>query len=58
MQEAIAWICIDQDLRFFIAWLGHDELSPKADFRIVLGSMTDPLDRIRLVTANFLILIL
>ena len=39
MQEAITWICVHQDLRYFIAWLGHNELSPKADFRTVLGSM-------------------
>ena len=55
MQEAIAWICIDQDLRCFIVWLGHNEFSLKADFRIVLGSLTGLLDRIRLVTANFMI---
>ena len=40
MQEAITWICVHQDLRCFIARLGHNELSPKADFRTVLGSMT------------------
>ena len=40
MQEAITWICVHQDLRYFIARLGHNELSPKADFRTVLGSMT------------------
>ena len=31
MQEAIKWICIDQDLRRYIVWLGHNEFSPKAD---------------------------
>ena len=40
MQEAITWICVDQDLRRYIAWLGHNEFRPKADFRIVLGSLT------------------
>ena len=45
------WICIDQDLRHYIAWLGHNEFSPKADFRIVLVSLTGLLDRIRWVTA-------
>ena len=54
MQEAITWICVDQDLRHHIAWLGHNEWSPKADFRIVLGSLTGLLDRIRCVTAIFL----
>ena len=56
MQEAITWICVDQDLRPYIAWLGHNKFSPKADFRIVLGSLTGVLaDRIRWVTVNFLI---
>ena len=40
MQEAITLICIDQDLRRYIAWLGHNKLSPKAAFRKVLGSLT------------------
>ena len=40
MQEAITLICVDQDLRRYIAWLGHNKLSPKADFRKVLGSLT------------------
>ena len=31
MQEAITLICVDQDLRRYIAWLGHNKLSPKAD---------------------------
>ena len=31
MQEAITLICVDQDLRPYIAWLGHNKLSPKAD---------------------------
>ena len=30
MQEAITLICVDQDLRPYIVWLGH-KLSPKAD---------------------------
>ena len=56
MQEAIIWICVDQDLRHYIAWLGHNEFRPKADFRIVLGGFTSFLvDRIRWVIANFLI---
>ena len=36
MQEAIIWICVDQDLRHYISWLGDNEFRPKADFRIVL----------------------
>ena len=40
MQEAITLICIDQYLRCYIAWLGHNKLSPKADFRKVLDSLT------------------
>ena len=32
----ITWIYIDQDLRRYIVWLGHNELSSKADLRIVL----------------------
>ena len=28
MQEAITWICVDQDLRHYIAWLGHNEFRP------------------------------
>ena len=43
----ITWIYIDQDLRRYIVWFGHNEFSPKADFRIVLGSLTGLLDRIR-----------
>ena len=31
MEEAITSSCVDQDLRHYIAWLGHDKLSPKAD---------------------------
>ena len=53
MQDSITRIYIDQDLRRYIAWLGHNEFSPKADFRIVLGSLTGLLDRIPRVTANF-----
>ena len=55
MQDAITWIYIDQDLRRHIAWFGHNEFSPKADFKIVLGSLTGLLDRIRWVTAKFVI---
>ena len=55
MQEAIIWICIGQDLRRYIAWLGHNKFSLKADFRIVLGSLTSLLDRITWVTAKFMI---
>ena len=40
MQEAFTLICVDQDLRRYIAWLGHNKLSPNADFRKVLGSLT------------------
>ena len=40
MQDAITWIYIDQDIRRYITWFGHNELSPKADLRIVLGSLT------------------
>ena len=36
MQDAITWIYIDQDLSRYITWFGHNEFSPKADFRIVL----------------------
>ena len=50
MQEAINWICVDQDLKHYIAWLGHNDFSPKADFRIVLGSLTSLLHRIKWVT--------
>ena len=39
MQETITWICVDQDRRHYIAWLGHNEFRPTADFRIVLGSL-------------------
>ena len=39
MQAAITWIYIDQDLRRHIAWFAHNEFSPKADFRIVLGNL-------------------
>ena len=46
MQEAITWICVDQDLKRYIAWLGHNDFSPNADFRIVLGSLTSLLHRI------------
>ena len=35
MQDSITRIYIDQDLRQYIAWLGHNEFSPQADFRIV-----------------------
>ena len=28
MQEAITWICVDQDLKRYIAWLGHNDLAP------------------------------
>ena len=35
MQDFITRIYIDQDLRQYIAWLGHNEFSPRADFRIV-----------------------
>ena len=52
MQDAITWIYIDQDLRRHITWFGHNELSPKADFRIVLGRLTGLLDGI---TTNFVI---
>ena len=31
MQEAITWICVDQDIRRYIAWLSHNKLRPKAD---------------------------
>ena len=31
MQEAITLICADQNLRGYIAWLGHSKLSPTAD---------------------------
>ena len=31
MQEVITLICIDQDLRCHIVWLGHNELNPTAD---------------------------
>ena len=31
MQEAITLICVDQDLRCYIAWLGHNKLGSKAD---------------------------
>ena len=56
MQEALTRICVDQDLRRFIAWLGHNEFNPEDDFRIVLGNLTGLLvDRIRWVTTNFLI---
>ena len=55
MQETITWICVDQDLKRYIAWLGHNDFSPKADFRIVLGSLTSLLHRIKWVTANFVI---
>ena len=55
MQDSITRIYIDQDLRRYIVWLDHNEFSPKADFRIVLGSLTGLLDRIRWVTANFVI---
>ena len=44
MQEAITWICVDQDLRCFISWLGHNEFRPNADLKIVLGSLTGLLD--------------
>ena len=50
MQEAITWIGVDQDLKCYIAWLGHNDFSPKADFRIVLGSLTSFLHRIKWVT--------
>ena len=50
MQEAITWICVDQDLKRYIAWLGHNDFSPKADFRIVLGSLTSLPHRIKRVT--------
>ena len=30
MQEAITLICVDQDLRLYIAWSGHNKLSLKA----------------------------
>ena len=44
MWDAINWIYIDQYLRHYIAWLGHKELRPKANFRIVLGSLTSLLE--------------
>ena len=50
MQEAITWICVDQDLKRYIAWLGHNDFSPNADSRIVLGSLTSLLHRIKWVT--------
>ena len=53
--DAITWICIDLYLRHYIEWLGHNEFSPKANFRIMLGSLTGLLDRIRWVTASFVI---
>ena len=54
MQEAFTWICVEQDLRRYISWLGQNEFRPKADFRIVLGSLTGLLfDRIRWVTADY-----
>ena len=32
MQEAITSVlCVDQDLRCYIAWLGHNKLSLKVD---------------------------
>ena len=55
MQDAITWIYIDQDLRRHIPWFGLNELSPKADFRIVLCSLTGLLDGIGWVTPNFVI---
>ena len=33
-REAVTWICVDQNHRHYIAWLGHNEFRPKADFRI------------------------
>ena len=57
MQEAITWICIDQNLRGHIAWLGHKWVKHQDWFQIsVLGSLTGLLDRIRWVATNFLIL--
>ena len=50
MQGAITWIYIDQDIRHYITWFGHNELSPKADLRILLGSLTGLLDGIRCET--------
>ena len=41
MQEAITGICVEQDLRCYISWLGHNEFRPKAECRIVLGSESD-----------------
>ena len=50
-------LCWPRSQTLYIAWLGHNEFGPKADFRIVLGSLTGLLvDRIRLMTGNFLIL--
>ena len=40
MQEAITRIYVHQDLRCFIVWLGRNEFSPKADFKLVLGCLT------------------
>ena len=37
MQDSITWMYIDQDLRRYIAWLGHNEFSPKADFQNSVG---------------------
>ena len=34
MQEAITLICVDQDLRHYIAWIVHNKLSPKTDVPI------------------------
>ena len=31
MQEAMTLICVEQYLRHYILWLGHNKLSPKAD---------------------------
>ena len=55
MQDAINWNYIDQDLRRYITSFGHNELSPKTDFRIVLGSLTGLLDGIRCEAPNFVI---
>ena len=45
-QETITRTSPDQNLGRHKGWLDHNEFSPKADFRIVLGSLKGLFDRI------------
>ena len=44
MQEAITLICVDQDLRCYIAWLGHNKLSPNSAPKADIHSKPTPVN--------------